>query len=206
MWYGYLVRLTKTCPTCGVEFSGPASWMIKRRYCSLSCNRTATRVEKVCPSCGRAFVVARSLGDAYVHCSKACQRRSVSYVCEQCGRTHSVQPSVGKKRFCSDACRLAWFSTHFRGDKSPHWQGGVPPYYGPNWKQQRNAARRRDNQTCQHCGRVWQPPERRFDVAHLTPSRLFEVGRHREANALANLITLCRTCHLRFDHGNGTRT
>jgi DEAD/DEAH box helicase domain-containing protein len=66
-----------------------------------------------------------------------------------------------------------------------------PNQYGANWKQQKEAARARDNYTCQNCG----APEngRAHDVHHKTPFRSFPT--YTEANQLDNLITLCPTCH-----------
>ncbi len=70
-----------------------------------------------------------------------------------------------------------------------------PNDYGPNWRAQRDAARARDNYTCQVCG----TPEdgRAHDVHHKTPFRSF--ASYLEANQLDNLITLCPTCHHRAE-------
>ncbi|MFN2144676.1 MAG: Zn-binding domain-containing protein, partial [Anaerolineales bacterium] len=70
-----------------------------------------------------------------------------------------------------------------------------PNRYGPNWPRQRDAARQRDNHTCQNCGL----PEdgRAHDVHHKIPFRAFED--FSEANRLENLVTLCPTCHRRAE-------
>jgi DEAD/DEAH box helicase domain-containing protein len=67
--------------------------------------------------------------------------------------------------------------------------------YGPNWQQQKEAARERDEYTCQICGL----PEdgRAHDVHHINPFRSF--ASHKEANRLTNLITLCRADHRRAE-------
>jgi DEAD/DEAH box helicase domain-containing protein len=67
--------------------------------------------------------------------------------------------------------------------------------YGPNWQQQRQAARARDAYTCQVCGMT--ENGRMLEVHHKTPFRTF--GAYREANKLENLITLCPNCHRRAE-------
>jgi DEAD/DEAH box helicase domain-containing protein len=76
-------------------------------------------------------------------------------------------------------------------------------YRGPNWEQQRQAARARDGYRCRNCG----APERdarEHDVHHLTPFRQYgyQPGENElclEANRLDNLVTLCKSCHLKAD-------
>ena len=79
------------------------------------------------------------------------------------------------------------------------WQFDPVGYRGPNWQQQRDAARARDGYRCRHCGAP-ERPDRQHDLHHLQPFRDFgyvpgENERYRAANQLDNLITLCRVCH-----------
>jgi DEAD/DEAH box helicase domain-containing protein len=74
---------------------------------------------------------------------------------------------------------------------------------GPNWEQQRNLARVRDNHRCRHCG-VPERPNRTHDVHHIEPFRTFGYVRGKnekyvEANRLENLVTLCSSCHRRVE-------
>jgi len=80
----------------------------------------------------------------------------------------------------------------FKGSNNPNWKGGIEPYYGEDWYEQRQRALERDNHTCQICG----VPENgiEHDVHHLIPFRL------NHSNALDNLITLCRSCHMKTGH------
>jgi DEAD/DEAH box helicase domain-containing protein len=104
----------------------------------------------------------------------------------------------------------------------------APNDYGPNWEQQRNAARARDGFRCRQCGAPENPHpgpagapfaegreqgrgQRQHDVHHLTPFRSFGYvpglnENYKLANALDNLITLCRACHSRAEAGRGTQT
>ncbi len=77
----------------------------------------------------------------------------------------------------------------------------VRPDYGPNWPEMRLRARRRDRFTCQHCGVHESQTGREHDVHHRIPFRRFGPGEYLQANDLSNLVTLCRSCHARVDHG-----
>ena len=74
------------------------------------------------------------------------------------------------------------------GSKNPAWRGGHKYYRGFNWKQQRTLARKRDEDTCQHCR-----SKEKVQVHHKRPYYLFDTCT--EANDLNNLITLCPRCH-----------
>ena len=71
----------------------------------------------------------------------------------------------------------------------------APNQYGPNWSAQRDLARQRDEYRCRVCA----APEngRRHHVHHLTPFRAFTS--YLQANQLANLITVCPSCHRRVE-------
>ncbi|NPV07437.1 MAG: DEAD/DEAH box helicase [Anaerolineae bacterium] len=74
--------------------------------------------------------------------------------------------------------------------------------YGPNWRTQRRRARERDGFRCRHCGAP-EPPGREHDVHHLRSLRELgygpEGGDFEQANALDNLVTLCRACHMKAE-------
>jgi DEAD/DEAH box helicase domain-containing protein len=85
-----------------------------------------------------------------------------------------------------------------------------PNDYGPNWQQQRNAARARDGYRCTLCG-AGEPAGRQHDVHHRQPFRSFgyipgQNDAYRQANQLDNLATLCRPCHQRAEQGQRLRT
>jgi hypothetical protein len=164
------------------------------------------RVSKICPTCENSFTVYRSLDDQK-YCSRRCdphyQKPRVKLVCENCGGQFEERPCRIRARFCKDACKIDFLAKTFSGSKSPHWTGGGVGYYGPNWKRQRRRARRRDGNKCIECG---EPRKKRnLVVAHIVPFREFGLGRYLEANDLSNLMTLCRSCHLKFDWQNGVR-
>lgn len=111
-----------------------------------------------------------------------------------------------EKHFCGIDCRAAWNSHNITGENHPNWKGGWDPYYGPNWKRQRQRARTRDGHTCQSCGITREEMGREPDVHHIIAFREFgyvygENENYRKANALKNLITLCPSCHHRIEWG-----
>lgn len=74
-----------------------------------------------------------------------------------------------------------------------------PNNYGPNWQQQRNQARERDQYRCTRCGKP-EAPNHQHDVHHKTPFREFGYvpgfnDNYQEANRLDNLQTVCKACH-----------
>jgi DEAD/DEAH box helicase domain-containing protein len=85
----------------------------------------------------------------------------------------------------------------------------LPVDYGPDWPQQRNAARARAGYRCSQCG----APERegrQHNVHHITPFRAFGYvpgvnDVYKLANRLENLIVLCPTCHRRVERARGAR-
>jgi len=84
-----------------------------------------------------------------------------------------------------------------------------PIDYGPNWPEQRAAARARDGYACRNCGAP-ERAHRQHDVHHVTPFHTFGYvpgvnDFYRLANRLDNLITLCPVCHRRTERGRGTR-
>lgn len=81
------------------------------------------------------------------------------------------------------------------GSRNPWWNGGKVYYYGPNWQRQRSKARKRDNYTCQECGITEIELGQQLAVHHIVKFREFGIKRYKEANALTNLVCLCRTCH-----------
>jgi DEAD/DEAH box helicase domain-containing protein len=71
----------------------------------------------------------------------------------------------------------------------------APNDYGRNWQKQRDLARARDGFCCQICG---QPEsDKAHHVHHKIPFRMFESAV--QANQLANLITVCNTCHRKIE-------
>ncbi len=89
------------------------------------------------------------------------------------------------------------------------WHDSVNDY-GPNWQEQRQQVRSRDNFCCTQCGAP-ETPARQHDVHHLTPFRTYGYvpglnENYKIANRLSNLVLLCRACHLRIEAGVRVRS
>ncbi len=86
----------------------------------------------------------------------------------------------------------------------------LPNDYGPNWAEQRKAARARDEYACVRCAKP-EPADRQHDVHHKRPFRLFgyfvgDNDHYLKANALENLVTVCPDCHRIIETAESERT
>lgn len=135
-----------------------------------------------------------------------------SVKCHQCGadfKKYAAHIERGDHDFCTRGCYREW-----RRDKKPiageehyNWKGGGrESYYGPNWEEQRKAAKKRDSYKCQECGISEERHVSKYgselEVHHRTPLREFltdGIQGYKQANKLANLITYCKSCHSRIE-------
>lgn len=206
--------MKKICQQCGKEFfpinerpSRPA------KYCSRKCSHKAhtTRVTLICRQCNTSFerksYMATWSQERGPFCGFQCygkwqkinllgvRRNRVNVTCYTCGQSFEKVPSaLSKRNFCSRICFGKWrASSEWTGRNNPSWKGGHYDYRGENWGKQSALARKRDNNTCQHC----QDINNILHVHHITPFRLFDD--YRNANKLDNLITLCNSCHQKAD-------
>jgi len=113
--------------------------------------------------------------------------------CEQCGVEFTHRKD--QRKYCSPECTY-----QSRRCESPK--------YGVGWtKQKRESVRERDNYTCQGCGMDGEQHRREFGhrlhVHHIVPARQFSNPQTR--NAEDNLITLCVSCHPRWEAVPGLR-
>lgn len=187
-----------------------------------------SQVEVTCTQCGAKLTRHRyrTLSQERHFCNHACHNawqrehyprgenspkyKSVTVQCANCGASlerppHRVRDAA--RHFCNLRCGGEWLSKNQTGEDSHNWNGGRLPYYGPNWKQQRRAARKRDGYRCRHCGNSENKMRRRLDVHHIIPFRTFgyvagENDNYKQANALDNLISLCQHCHNAAEHGH----
>jgi DEAD/DEAH box helicase domain-containing protein len=131
-------------------------------------------------------------------------------------RTHEtlsygqIEPAMPEQTLETDAFWLSLEEALLTPLRAAGQWRSDPNDYGPNWPQQRNAARARDGYRCTVCG----APElagRQHDVHHRQPFRSFgyqpgQNDAYRQANVLENLATLCRACHQRVEQGQRLRT
>jgi 5-methylcytosine-specific restriction endonuclease McrA len=153
-------------------------------------------------------------------------------ICERCGavftKPHRSARGRAFPRFCSKRCsnrgrvydeaaRRNMSKAHMgtptgRNGRQHHWyvDGRADTTHITKRRRQGNvslwraAVYERDGYTCQHCGA---PGNKRYgvrgiglDAAHIESFHLHPEGRFDVANG----ITLCRRCHIRFDVANET--
>ncbi len=121
-----------------------------------------------------------------------------------------IQPALPEQVLETDAFWLALGEELLAPLRAAGQWRSDPNDYGPNWPQQRNAARARDGFRCTSCGAA-EPAGRQHDVHHKQPFRSFgyvpgQNDAYRQANQLDNLATLCRACHQRVEQGQRLRT
>ena len=122
--------------------------------------------------------------------------------CEICGKGFETHPGR-ETRFCSRKCHGKFISKTQSGEGHPNWKGGKVNYYGENWQQQRDKARKRDDGECQICSVTEEELDRELDVHHITPVRIFKDNYGemwwKKANKLDNLICVCQSCHQKWE-------
>lgn len=224
-----------TCPTCGGSFRYLKSWPRKycSLACASTANigniptHRPSAFTAVCDQCGAEYRATPATSGRF--CSRACfgawqsaNRRGEAHpsfgkkrprgktllpvVCPVCGKTFGVKPcAVGRRVCCSKSCLGKHLAILSAGENNPNWLGGHNPYYGPSWREARRrvlAAAR----FCADCGLSAEAHGRSFDVHHVVPFRAFGVDRHAEANAIGNLVALCKECHTRREWADNRRS
>ncbi len=202
------------CLNCGEAVYRRPS-VIKRNksgewFCSGDCKNTYKRKQSTvtCPICDKRFYIhahriARNKHP--VTCSMECklallQWETLLVYCDCCGdEIYRKQSEVNKREhhFCNRTCMGEWQAQNKTGENSNSWLGGYPQYHGKDWIGNRRKAKRRDKNTCQSCDTKHTEANHTLEVHHIKPIRLFD--NRNDANHLDNLITLCRSCHIKFD-------
>lgn len=177
------------------------------------------KVKLECRNCGDTFKVTPAIADDRHHCSVECysetitskwvgenapnyQGGGVEKVCPICEDTFTVKKArEGIATFCGRECMAEHYKESMAGENSPVYLGGYDPYYGPNWLEQRRKARDRDQHRCQDCGKTSKEIGQEPDVHHKKRLGWFKENHDssewwEKGNDLANLITVCRSCHV----------
>lgn len=140
-----------------------------------------------CPTCGRndfASKTGMKLHHVQAHDESLSKRSEREFVCGWCGDQFTRRLSPGETaEFCSQSCAAK---------NTNNAQGHAVGQSAIGAKQ---AARERDEYTCQSCGvevsRQSQATSANFEVHHLIPA---SAG---GPDTLENLVTLCEKCHNR---------
>lgn len=210
----------RKCSGCGTAFYDPKA---RLDYCD-DCNpeagenngnwKDATETTE-CDRCGDEFEFYPSNKEG-VYCSECVedatgllpenpsnQGSSPTVACTHCDSPMEVHESrVAQNErgvFCDLSCYGAWLSENVTGSDHHQWEGGAINY-GSGWWTTRREALKRDDYQCQQCGRDRTDIGRNPDVHHIEPVRTFDDPE--AAHTLANVVTLCRSCHRDVEAGN----
>jgi hypothetical protein len=212
------------CPTCERDDFGTLRAL--KIHHSKAHGESIAGVELECEQCGETYRKPPSMTDRSRFCSVECmaahrsetmdspfggERNGVTLTCEQCGDEYRrAAANAEGSRFCSRECQSAAQSVEFSSDDW-HLSGvtgkdhpkytGHSDYYGANWDEQRKKAVERDDDKCVICGIGSDEHQEQhgcdLHVHHIEPLATFDSPE--AANELRNLVTLCRSCHAKWE-------
>ena len=162
----------------------------------------------VCKVCNKEYYCMPCHLSHSVCCSVKCgneykKKESVLLVCYICKKEYTVRPSTAKwnkirghkNNLCSRKCQ----NIYLTGPTNPRWIADrsklkVRPNNNADHKKWREAIFKRDDYTCQFCGKRGGY----LEADHIKPWALFPELR----TVLSNGRTLCRPCHMTTEtHG-----
>lgn len=173
----------------------------------------SVKIKTVCSTCGKVVerwpCEVKLSKSGLFFCSKGCSNKYfakphetnpcwkgglIEKRCLNCGVLFLVYPYRAETaKFCSNKC---WHVYH-KGRHNRGWieREALPQYtsFG-NWLEMREKVLERDEHKCHKCGST-----EKLVVHHLLPFRV--VMDHK----IENLITLCKTCHMRLHSINRKR-
>ncbi len=180
----------KDCAACGKSFMfTPAS--SDRQFCTNHCRKMAAKAKpRHCKGCGGYFTPVK-----YVPSTGRYITASSNITCSTKCRSDVISRNEDRKKKISAA---------FSGEKHPNWRGGSGSvrrgYRGHGWLKTAERARKRDGYSCQNCGiaqdQHLKENNSKLEVHHIIP---FRQNTTKSGNKLSNLITLCKSCHVKAD-------
>ena len=207
-------RVKCKCLFCGKEFEVKKSRKDNGRgkFCSKKCfsNYRNILIDKECSYCKKKFKVSRANKKTKVYCSKECFSKGMSI--KITGKKHSIKSRKKMSKFWKGKSR-PWLIGKPGGmlgkkhnektkkelskakmkDKNPSWRGGISfePYTPKFNNTLKKKIRKRDNYTCQFCGKLQKDElkqyNRRLPIHH--------IDYNKKNCEECNLITLCCGCN-----------
>lgn len=191
------VRIAKICQKCGIEFEVTPSEEKRGvgKYCSKKCSRTGKYIH--CVVCNKKIWRSPSeLTKNKIHCSWECYQKDHKVWNKGLGWPEEFKKRMSSKlrgrRLNSGRTLFVKGDLRIVGENNNHWNGGTTSetqkrVNDPDWIRIRNIIYKRDNWTCQHCGKHI---HKGIQCHHIIP---WKVSR---SNNLNNLTTLCTSCHM----------
>lgn len=194
-------QINKVCQGCGKMFTVSPSEEKRGvgKFCSKLCSRTGKFIE--CVVCGKKIWRSPSeIEKNKTHCSWECyQKNHIVW-------NRGVEwPDEFKKRMSKklkgrrlNSGRTLFFKGDQRisGENNNHWNGGTTSEVSkrvndPEWKKIRVEVYKRDNWTCQNCGKH---VHKGIQCHHIVPWKISK------SNDMTNLTTLCTPCHGKVEY------
>jgi 5-methylcytosine-specific restriction endonuclease McrA len=194
-------KATVFCAQCGGGFI--PNTIGKNKFCSWKCRIKSKDKIIECLYCQKEFRVSASINRKF--CTQTCSNRynripdpnkKDIFICRWCGNGF-VGWIYRKPTICSNQCRSE-YGASIRAKQL--YRGGGVKSRGMNWKKQSRLAKKRDNYTCQVCGRDGRIEHFHISVHHIIPYREFRED-YEAANNLSNLVSLCPSCHPKVECG-----
>jgi hypothetical protein len=131
----------------------------------------------------------------------------VGVTCQACGEMYEVRRAkVDGTRFCSRECLGKVRIKEMRGENNPNYNPDSIDKTGPNWLEQRRKRIEKDNGCCVDCGMSMEESIQKYgnelDVHHIMPRYLYDEPDgfdYKSANKLSNLVSMCRSCHHKWE-------
>ena len=144
---------------------------------------------KKCRVCGKEKMMRKSV----TLCSLSCAGKLAgkAKIGTKWSDESKLTHSEGRKKFYQENPDKI---TKLYGDENPAYRDGNGIKYINFTSSLKKEIRKRDNYTCQFCGRKWNENEYKFAVHH--------VDCDKSNFNKKNLITLCKSCHSRWHRLN----
>ena len=193
---------TKVCPICGKTYSKPSNWSnktwLQNKYCSRACRDKDPEFHRK-----RAIKISRTMKGIpkpKEHRLAISQgRRGIKFTEEHIKNLSSALKGRVPWNKNKKGLQVAWNkgkpSPWLRGEKNCNWRGGITSINkllrdSPEYKQWREAVFKRDDYTCQICGRRGV----KLHADHIKPFSLYPELRFEVSNGR----TLCVDCHRKY--------
>jgi len=164
-----------------------------------------------CEICGKEFYVKPSRTEKAKYCSRGCQykgiKTKIECKCKVCEKIYFTFPSQLKRmngsKYCSKECQGKGITLFHSRENAHNWQGGKTVESrlirrSAEWKKWREAVFKRDNYTCQKCGRK----RKKGDRVILEPHHIKQFAHFPELRfEVSNGQTLCYECHQKTKTG-----
>jgi 5-methylcytosine-specific restriction endonuclease McrA len=201
--------IAKKCEICGKEYFVKPYREKTARFCSFKCsgywhlkNREMPNEHKKGNKWRKGLRPTNSFTSEQAEIFNRVE--SEYFICKNCGNTFQIKPWIVRQnrtksglRFCTKQCHSEYMKKEKSGEKSSFYVGGITTYRGRGWIISRREAVKRDKGICQRCGKYIGDS---IPVHHIKPYRLFNSVK--EANNIDNLISLCQSCHMKYENEN----